>query len=105
MEVKHNENFEKLAYSIKLVYELRDRIKTGEFMRALIVGLSFGRTNPLLFDYIEGWVIGDQKYKDAISTLETEFGHIHSVRNILEMIYYKCPTLKPKNEELSKGVM
>ena len=93
-----NRKLEKMAYSIKIVYELIDRVEAGKETKALMSTLTHGHSenfSKLQDDFTEKWVIEDKRYKEAISTLETEFGQIDSVKSILEKVYAKCPSLKP----------
>jgi len=95
---------EKMDYCIKLAYELLDKVKAGKETKAMMSELCpYPSVKPNLEKFVklqdnftEEFVIGDKKYKGAISTLETEFGHVDSVKDILEKVYTECPSLRPK---------
>jgi hypothetical protein len=95
---------EKMDYCIKLAYELLDRVEAGKETKAMASALCSGHPSvkpnlekfaKLQDNYTEKWVIGDKNYRDAISTLEKEFGQIDSVKSILEKVYTTCPSLRP----------
>jgi hypothetical protein len=105
MQSEPNEKLEKLAYNISLAYELIDRVNAGRELNAMTSTMSFGlpsikphaeKSAQLQDEYTQTWIIGDQRYKDAISTLQTEFGNIDSVQDILRKVYQTCPSLRPK---------
>jgi hypothetical protein len=104
MEAKLNEKkLEKLAYNMNLAYELLSRIESGESIKGIMHGLGSGnpsvkshveRSDQLQDELVQNYLCGDQRYKDAISTLQTEFGHIEPIQKLLEKVYQKCPALK-----------
>jgi UDP:flavonoid glycosyltransferase YjiC (YdhE family) len=99
MQPEVNAKLEKLAYSIKLAYELLERVDAGKDLKAMGFVKRHAETIAQPLDDCIQSVTNDQKYKDAISTLQTEFGHVDSVQDILENVYRKCPSLKPKTNE------
>ena len=93
-----NIKLEKMAHSIEIVYELMDKVEAGKETKALMSALTHGHSekfSELQDEYTYKWVVGDERYKQAISTLQTEFGNIDSVKDILEKVYTKCPSLRP----------
>lgn len=93
-------DLEKLAYNMNLLYELLGRIEAGESGKSLFIGLSAGRPSVrphaekaarLQDELVQEHICGEPKYKDAVSTLKTEFGHIKSVQVALEKVKEKCP--------------
>jgi UDP:flavonoid glycosyltransferase YjiC (YdhE family) len=99
MQPEVNVKLEKLAYSIKLAYELLERVDAGKDLKTMGFVKRHAETITQPLDVCIQSVIDDQKYKDAISALQTEFGHVDSVQDILENVYRECPTLKPKTNE------
>ena len=109
MESNPDKRLERLAYNIKLAYKLLSRVEAGESIKAMASGMGFGhsrsssirahaeKVRQLQDNFTEKHVIGEPKYKDAVSTLETKFGNVPSVRDILDEVYRKCPTLKQEH--------
>ena len=102
-----NGKLEKLAYNMNLAYELIDRIEAGEAIKAMIAGLSSGhpsvkphaeKSAQLQDEFAQKHICTDQGYKNAVSTLEREFGHIEPVQELLKKVYGKCPTLTIKQK-------
>jgi hypothetical protein len=79
-----------------------DRIDNAKAIKS--IASSFGR--PLVkpnnegvsrsIDNIVDRTMKEPKYKDAISTLETELGDFEPVQDLLKKVYQECPVLKLK---------
>ncbi len=105
MEAEFDKVLEKLAYNLNLAYDLLSRIDAGESMKGIMTGISAGcpsvkphaeKSAQLQDEINQNYICGDPKYISAISTLQTKFGHIDPVQDILKKVYQKCPALKPQ---------
>lgn len=93
-----NVEFEKLAHSLNIAYELIEKIAACEKIKEMTSMLtSQSQTQVIIREtnkYIQNRVVGNLKYKDAISILETEFGNVPSVQDALKKVYKAYPALK-----------
>jgi len=94
-----NTKSERLAYSLSVAYDLLKLLESPQDLEAIknLVGLGSG-----CYPLGHRWIREQPRYTEAVWTLEREFGRIESVRTVLDDIYEKCPTLKPRQNKKSK---